>query len=90
MLGDALLACLIYWRLHAATGTVMVPVGFLARVVAAAAVASAALVLPGLPDLAAAALAGVLFLGVGWLIGMLPDELRDALGPRGLLARRGA
>jgi hypothetical protein len=37
----------------------------------------------------AAALMGGVFLGVGRLIGMLPDELLDALGPRGLLARRG-
>jgi O-antigen/teichoic acid export membrane protein len=89
VLGDALLACLIYWRLHASMGNVMVSIGFLGRVVAAAAVASAVLLLPGLPGLLAAALAGVLFLGVGQLIGMLPSELRDALGPRGLLARRG-
>jgi O-antigen/teichoic acid export membrane protein len=90
VLGDALLACLIYWRLHVSVGRVMVRIGFLVRVVVAAAVASAALLLPGLPDLAAAALAGVLFLGVGQLIGMVPDELRVALGPRGLFARRDA
>jgi O-antigen/teichoic acid export membrane protein len=78
--GDALLACLIYWRLRASTGRVMVRMAFLGRVVVAAAVASAALVIPGLPDFAAAALAGVLFLGVGQLIGMLPRELREALG----------
>jgi O-antigen/teichoic acid export membrane protein len=88
VLGDALLACLIYWRLRAAAGAVMVGIGFLVRVAAAAAVASAALLIPGLPGGVAAALAGVLFVGVGSVIGMLPDELRDALGPRGLLARR--
>lgn len=88
VLGDALLACLIYWRLHLSTGKVTVRLGFLARVAAAAAVASAALLLPGLPDLVAAALAGALFLGVGWLIGMVPKELREELGPRGLLRRR--
>jgi O-antigen/teichoic acid export membrane protein len=89
VLGDALLACLIYWRLRAAVGGVMVGVGFLSRVAAAAAVACAPLLIPGLPDLLAAALAAVLFLGVGQLIGMVPREVRDALGPRGLLARRG-
>ncbi len=89
VLGDAVLACLIYWRLHLAIGRVMVRIGFLVRVAAAAAVAaSAALLLPGLSDLLAAALTGALFLGVGQLIGMLPDELRDALSPRGLSARR--
>jgi O-antigen/teichoic acid export membrane protein len=89
VLGDALLACLIYWRLRTAAGGVMVGIGFLARVAAAAAAGGAALLVPGLPGFAAAALAGVLFLGVGQLIGMLPQELRDALGPRALLARRG-
>jgi O-antigen/teichoic acid export membrane protein len=89
VLGDALLASLIYWRLRASAGRIVIKVGFLGRVAVAAAVASAALVVPGLPDLAAAALAGVLFLGVGQLIGMVREELRDALGPRGLLARRG-
>jgi O-antigen/teichoic acid export membrane protein len=89
VLGDALLASLIYWRLRAAAGRVMVRAGFLARVAVAAAVAGCALLIPGLPDLLAAALTGVLFLGVGHLIGMLPEELPDALGLRGLLARRG-
>jgi hypothetical protein len=65
----------------------MVSAGFLGRVAAAAAAACVALVLP-LPDFAAAALAGVLFLGVGQLIGMVPGEVRDALAPRRLLARQ--
>jgi O-antigen/teichoic acid export membrane protein len=89
VLGDVLLASLIYWRLRASAGRVVLRIGFLGRVAAAAAAASAALVLPGLPDFVAAVLAGVLFLGVGQLIGMLPDELHAALGPRGLLGRRG-
>jgi O-antigen/teichoic acid export membrane protein len=77
--GDALLACLIYWRLSRAAGTMMVGAGFLVRVLAAAAVAVAVLLIPGLPDVAAAALAGIVFLGIGQLIGMLPAELRGAL-----------
>jgi O-antigen/teichoic acid export membrane protein len=89
VLGDALLAALIYWRLHAAIGRVMVGFGFLARVVVAAAFACVPLLLGGLPDLVAAGLAGLLFLGVGQLIGIVPEELRDALGPRRLLGRRG-
>jgi O-antigen/teichoic acid export membrane protein len=88
VLGDALLAALIYWRLRAAVGSVTVRLGFLARVAASAAAASAAFLIPNLPGFAAAALAGTLFLGVGQLIGMLPSELRDALGPAGLLRRR--
>ena len=55
----------------------------------AAAVGGASLLIPGLPGFASAALAGVLFIGVGQLIGMLPQELHDALGPHGLLASRG-
>ncbi len=90
VLGDALLASLIYWRLHAAAGRVMVGAGFLARVAVAAAVASAALLIPGLPDLAAAALAGALFLGVGQLIGMLPEELRTRSGRAGCLPGEGS
>jgi O-antigen/teichoic acid export membrane protein len=81
VLGDALLACLIYWRVHAALGRVMVSAGFLARVFAAAAVACVALVVPGLPDFVAAALAGVLFIGAGALLGMIPPELRAELSP---------
>ena len=89
VLGDALLACLIYWRLHLDTGKVMVRWGFLLRVAIAAAVASVALLLPGLPNLGAAALSGALFLGVGWSIGMIPNELREAIGPGGVLPWRG-
>jgi O-antigen/teichoic acid export membrane protein len=88
VLGDALLAALIYWRLSRATGRVMVGSGFLLRVAGAAAVAAGALLIPGLPDLAAAALAGVLFLGVGQLIGMVPKEVHEAFALRGLFASR--
>jgi O-antigen/teichoic acid export membrane protein len=90
VLGDALLASLIYWRLSRAAGSVMVGPGFLLRVAAAAAVASAPLLITGLPDLLAAALAGALFLGVGQLIGMVPQEVHDAFGLRRLLGRRSA
>jgi hypothetical protein len=55
---------------------------------AAAAVAIAPLLLPGLPDLVAAALSGAVFLGVGQLIGMVPSEVRDAFALRELLAQR--
>jgi O-antigen/teichoic acid export membrane protein len=88
VLGDALLAALIYWRLHAAVGTMMVGAGFLLRVLAAAAVAAAPLFIPGLPDLAAAALAGALFLAVGQVIGVVPSEVLDAFALRRLLTRR--
>lgn len=86
VLGDALLACLIYWRVHVRLGRVMVPLGFLARVLVAAVLASAPLLISGLPDFLAAALAGAVFLVVGLLIGMIPAELRAEL--RLLIGRR--
>jgi O-antigen/teichoic acid export membrane protein len=81
VLGDALLASLIYWRLHLATGRVTVRRGFPLRLATAAAVAAAALLLTALPDLVASALAGALFLGVGWAIGMIPQEVREIAAP---------
>ncbi|HEY2283937.1 MAG TPA: polysaccharide biosynthesis C-terminal domain-containing protein [Solirubrobacteraceae bacterium] len=86
VLGDALLAALIYWRLHACDVRVTFRLGFLGRVALAAALASVALLMP-MPDLLAAGLAGALFLGVGQLIGMVPKEVHDALGSTGLLRR---
>ena len=50
------------------------------KVAAAAAVACVPLLLAGLPDLLAAVLSGVLFLGVGQALGVVPRELRAALG----------
>ena len=88
VLGDAVLAALIYWRLHVSAGRVTVKLGFLARVAPAALAGGAVLLVP-LPDLIVAALSGLVFLGVGHLVGMVPLELRDALGPKGWL-RRGA
>jgi O-antigen/teichoic acid export membrane protein len=89
VLGDALLSSLVYWRLRACAVRVTLSIGFLGRVALAAAAACAALAIPGVPGLIAAALAGLLFLGVGQLIGMVPEELHDALGSRGLLRRGG-
>jgi O-antigen/teichoic acid export membrane protein len=83
---DALLAGLIYWRLHISTGRVTVRVSFLARVAIAAAAGAATLLLP-IGDIPAAALAGVVFLAVGFAVGMVPKELHDLLGPEGLLRR---
>lgn len=87
VLGDAVLASLIYWRLHLSTGRVTVRLDFLARVAIAALAGGAMLLIPGLPDLVAAALGGGVFLLVGHLVGMVPEELHDALGPKGLLGR---
>jgi len=85
--GDALLAALLYWRLRRATGPIVIRPAFLARVFASGALAALALLIPGLPDLGAAALAGAVFLAVGWVIGMVPEEARAALRP---LRHRGA
>jgi O-antigen/teichoic acid export membrane protein len=81
VLGDALLASLIYWRLHRTVGRVTVRSGFGLRVLGAAAVGALALLPTALPDLAAAALAGCLFLGVAWVIGAIPQEVRAMAGP---------
>ncbi len=87
VLGDASLAALIYWRLRAGGVRIAIRAGFLGRVALAAAAASAALIVPDVPDLLAAALAAALFLGVGQLIGMVPPAVHDAFGSRELLSR---
>ena len=89
VLGDALLCLLIYRRLRVSVSGVMVGTRFLARVLAAALLASVPLFFSQIPDFAAAALAGALFLGVGYLIGMVPSEVREAFPLRRLLGRRG-
>ena len=87
VIGDALLAALIYWRVRLAAGPMMVPGSFLLRVGAAAAPALAFLILlPGIPALAAALAAGAIFLVAGQLIGMIPPEVHAAFRGR----RRGA
>jgi O-antigen/teichoic acid export membrane protein len=83
---DMVLAGLIYWRLHLATGRVMVKAGFLAKVAVAALAAGAALLLP-IGDLPAAAVSGIVFIGVGFAVGMVPKELHDVIGPDGPLRR---
>jgi O-antigen/teichoic acid export membrane protein len=89
VMGDALLAGLIYWRLRRETGGVMVGAPFLGRVAAAAAAAAIPIVI-GAPAIVAALLAAALFIGVGWSIGMVPRELRDQVTAiRGLLRGSG-
>jgi O-antigen/teichoic acid export membrane protein len=87
VLADASLACVIHWRLRAGGVRVAIRAGFLGRVALAAAAAGAVLILPSVPDLLAAALAGALFLGVGQLIGMVPPAIHDAFGSRALFDR---
>jgi O-antigen/teichoic acid export membrane protein len=83
---DIVLAGLIYWRLHISTGRVTVRTGFLARVVVASAAGGAALLLP-IGDIPASVVGAVVFVGVGFAVGMVPKELRDVLGPQGPLRR---
>lgn len=87
VLGDALLAALIYWRARRAAGSMMVRPGFLLRVAVAAAAGCGPLFISGLPDLVAAVLSGLVFLAVGELVGMVPAEVHAALHPRRLLGR---
>jgi O-antigen/teichoic acid export membrane protein len=82
---DALLAGLIYWRLHRSTGKVTVRSGFLMRVGIATVAGGAALLLP-IGDIPAAILGAVVFLGVGSAVGMVPTELRDVISSRGVLS----
>ena len=89
VLGDALLAALIYWRLHHTAGRMAFSSGFLARVLLASLPACAVLFIPGLPNIVAAALAGLVFVGVGQLIGMIPEEVHEAFGLRRALSRIG-
>ena len=46
----------------------------------------AALLAP-IGDIPAAILAAIVFLGVGFAVGMVPKELRDVIGPEGMLGR---
>jgi uncharacterized membrane protein YoaK (UPF0700 family) len=62
--------------------------GFLIRV-AIASLASGAILLLPIGDIPAAIAAAIVFLGVGFAVGMVPKELRDVLGPEGPM-RRGA
>lgn len=79
VLGDAVLACLTWWRLRACGLRVSLGARFIGRVVLAALCAAVALALP-VAGLLAAALAAAAFLVVGQLIGMVPKELHQALG----------
>lgn len=90
VLGDALLACLIYSRLRRSLGRIVIGVDQLMRIALAAALASAVLVIPGLPDIAAAGLSGLVFLGLGQWMGVIPRELRQAFKPLDALSSRGA
>jgi O-antigen/teichoic acid export membrane protein len=83
---DIVLAGLIYWRLHLATGRVAVRGAFLARVIIAALAGGAALLLP-IGDIPASVVGAIVFLGVGTAVGMVPKEVRDVFGPEGLLRR---
>ncbi len=83
---DIVLAGLIYWRLHVSVGRVTVRTSFLVRVAIAAAASGAAMLLP-IGDIPAAIVAAIVFLGVGFAVGMVPKELRDLVGPEGLLRR---
>jgi O-antigen/teichoic acid export membrane protein len=82
VLGDALLASLIYWRLHRAAGSVSVGRAFLARVALAALAGCVPIAIGPLPDLLAAALAGAVFLLAGLAAGIFRPELASALVSR--------
>ncbi|MBS1887175.1 MAG: polysaccharide biosynthesis C-terminal domain-containing protein [Actinobacteria bacterium] len=78
VLGDALLASLIFWRLRRSI-TVVIRLDFLLRVLVAAAAALVLLLVPGLPALLTAALMGLAFVVVGHLVHMVPPEVLAAM-----------
>jgi O-antigen/teichoic acid export membrane protein len=80
--GDALLAGLVLWRLYRSTDRVRLHARLLGKLALATAVALVPLVVPGLPDVAAAGLSGVLYVAVAQLIGLLPKELPEAFSRR--------
>jgi hypothetical protein len=65
---------------------VAVRAAFLARVVIAAVAGGAALLLP-IGDIPASVVGAIVFLAVGTAAGMVPQELRDVFGSKGLLRR---
>ena len=79
VMGDALLASLVFVALRRADLKVDVRFGFLARIAAAAAAATVPLLISALPDFLAAALAGLVYLVVGGALGVIPPELRAAI-----------
>jgi O-antigen/teichoic acid export membrane protein len=83
---DIVLAGLIYWRLHVSTGRVTVRGSFLVRVAIASLASGATLLLP-IGNIPASVLAAIVFLGVGFAVGMVPEELRDLLGPEAMWRR---
>jgi O-antigen/teichoic acid export membrane protein len=83
VLGDALLAGLIYWRLHGVIGSVRLELGFIIGIVAAAAAGTVPLLISALPNLAAAASSAVAFLAVAWVTGIIPAEVPAAFTRRG-------
>lgn len=79
VMGDALLASLVYVALRRADLRLDVRLGFLAKIAAAAAAATVPLLISALPDFVAAALAGLIYLLVGGALGVVPPELRAAI-----------
>jgi O-antigen/teichoic acid export membrane protein len=82
VVGDGLLAALVLWRLYRSTDRVRLHAGLLWKLAVATAVAVVPLLITGVPDVVAAALSGVLYLGVGQAIGLLPKELPEAFSRR--------
>jgi O-antigen/teichoic acid export membrane protein len=82
VVAETLLAAILYFMLRRHKRAATPSLGFAWKVVLASAVAVLPLAL-GLPELVAAGLAALLFVGVGWVTQLAPPELIAALAPRG-------
>jgi O-antigen/teichoic acid export membrane protein len=81
--GETLLASILLFMLHRRDRAPNFV--FVWKVAVASLLALAPLLVPGLPDVAAAAIAALLFLAVAWFTRLVPPEVVDAFGLRRLM-----
>jgi O-antigen/teichoic acid export membrane protein len=87
VVADALLALLLLFALNRARPEIAPHFGFVPRVVLAGGLAAAVAFVPGLPAIVAGAIAALVYVVACLALGLIPPEVRDALG---LSSRRSA
>jgi O-antigen/teichoic acid export membrane protein len=80
------LALMLWWFLHRERGELAPNFNVLPRLALAAAVAGAVAFIPGIPELLAGAIAGVLYLAFAFVLHAVPPELLHAVRQRGARA----
>jgi O-antigen/teichoic acid export membrane protein len=80
--GDAALAALVLWLVRRRVKRSALTAGFSARVAVATALALVPVLVPGIPDIAAAALSAAIFTGAVLLLRAVPSEVLDAVRRR--------